>query len=448
MKGQRIRYVLHQAGGGTLDGASCSLDNAGNRTAKTDLLANATTNYGYNSIYELLSSTGGSTESYTYDSVGNRLSSLAGSFTYNSSNELLASPSAIYTYDANGNMLTKTDTNGTTQYAWNYENQLTSVTPPGSGGATTFLYDPFGRRIQKSSPQGTTNFAYDGANIVGEYDTAGALVAKYAQGAGIDEPLSMWRDRTMAYYSADGLGTVTSLEDAAGTVVAAYTYDSFGNLTSQEPQLINPFRYTGREWDQETNLYYYRARYYDPSIGRFISEDPIRLASGTTNFYAYVGNDPIDYVDPFGLSGDCGKPKCFAQLKYRPVDDWRAKMFGRTHAFWYVQGSTGIQYILTAGPTPPNGGNQTLNAWANTDIQGGVDNVSATVWWNSGLSPENCKGVDAMIAGAQGWPQNTIPYHPVEGPNSDTAAHSLGTTGGFTPSAPPGTMGWNTPLPH
>lgn len=111
----------------------------------------------------------------------------------------------------------------------------------------------------------------------------------------------MSRGGTTAYYSADRLGSVTSLEDRAGSAVAAYTYDSFGKLTSPEPALMNPFRCTGREWDQETNLYYYRARYYDPGIGRFMDEDPLGFGGGI-NFYAYVGNSPISNIDPSGLA--------------------------------------------------------------------------------------------------------------------------------------------------
>jgi hypothetical protein len=92
-----------------------------------------------------------------------------------------------------------------------------------------------------------------------------------------------------------------------------------------------------------------------------------------------------------------------------------------------------------------------LNEWVTPVSPGGTaagaDNLGASVAWNSGLSPDNCTGVDNLVNAANNWPQTTIPYHPVEGPNSDTAAHSLGTTGGFNPPAPPGAMGWNTPLP-
>jgi len=141
----------------------------GNRTSKTDLYANVTTSYGYDNIYELLSATQGAntTESYTYDPVGNRLSNLSGSgWSNNTSNELTSRPGVTYTYENNGNTLTKTDSTGTTQYAWDFENRLTSVTLPGSGGTVAFKYDPFGRRIYKSSSAGTSVYAYDGDNLI------------------------------------------------------------------------------------------------------------------------------------------------------------------------------------------------------------------------------------------------------------------------------------------
>ena len=107
-------------------------------------------------------------------------------------------------------------------------------------------------------------------------------------------------------YMEDGLGSVTEVTNWHGTVRRAYVYDSFGNIETQTGTLnpTNPFKYTGREIEEETGLYYYRARYYDPEIGRFLNEDPIEFDGGI-NFYAYVGNNPVNYVDPFGLARQC-----------------------------------------------------------------------------------------------------------------------------------------------
>ena len=203
-------------------------------------------------------------------------------------------------YDNNGNTLTKTDSTGTTSYTWDFENRLTSVTLPGSGGTVTFKYDPFGRRIYKSSSSGTSVYAYDSHNLIEETNASGAVGARYSQGLSIDEPLAMLRSSTTSYYQADAIGSVTSLSNGAGTVAQNYTYDSFGNIIATTGSLVNSFRYTGREWDTETSLYYYRARYYDPQAGRFIAEDPIRFKGGA-NFYRYAGNDPVAANDPLGL---------------------------------------------------------------------------------------------------------------------------------------------------
>src|SRR5574341_870046 len=100
---------------------------------------------------------------------------------YNVSNELTSTPSATYNYDANGNTLSKTDSSGTTTYSWDFENRLSSATPPGTGGTVTFKYDPFGRRVYKSSSSGSSIFAYDGDNLIEETSASGAVVARYSQ---------------------------------------------------------------------------------------------------------------------------------------------------------------------------------------------------------------------------------------------------------------------------
>ena len=145
--------VLHQAGANTLDGASYTYDPAGNRTSKTNYLNGITSNYAYDPLYELTQVTqgGSTTESYSYDAVGNRLSSSGvPTYSYNSSNELTSNSNGSYTYDANGNTLS--DPSGRS-YTWDFENRLTQAVVPGTnGGTTTFKYDPFGRRIQKVRP--------------------------------------------------------------------------------------------------------------------------------------------------------------------------------------------------------------------------------------------------------------------------------------------------------
>jgi len=325
--------VLHQAGSSTIDGATYTVDAAGNRTSKADALAGVTSNYTYDAIYQLTQVTqgGNTTESYSYDPVGNRTASLGvASYTTNSSNQLTATSNASYTYDANGNTTSKTDSTGTTTYAWDYENRLTSVSLPGSGGTVSFKYDPFGRRIYKSSSSGTSIFGYDGDNLVEEANSSGTEVASYSQGLNIDEPLAMERSSVASFYEADGLGSVTSLSSGAGALAQTYTLDSFGKQTAATGSLTNPFQYTARESDTETGLYYYRARYYDPTTGRFIGEDALRFEA-SSNFYSYLSNDPTSWLDPSGL--------CKVDVRYTPV-----KRLGVTvgyHATIIVSDNTG-----------------------------------------------------------------------------------------------------------
>ena len=172
----------------------------------------------------------------------------------------------------------------------------------------TLMHDPFGRRIQKSGPLGTTNYLYDGPDIIEEVDSTGTVSARNTKGPGIDETLATLRSGTTSYYEADGLGSVTSLSNNAGSLANTYTYDSHGRLSSSSGTLVNPFQYAGREFDSETGLYYYRARYYDSSTGRFLSEDPLEFEGGDVDLYRYVANNPVMYIDPDGLGKLPGDP--------------------------------------------------------------------------------------------------------------------------------------------
>ncbi|MGH9509960.1 MAG: RHS repeat domain-containing protein, partial [Terriglobales bacterium] len=160
----RLLSVLHKLGAQTIDGATYTVDAVGNRTSKLNHINSITENYTYDAIYQLTQVVQGgttTTEAYSYDKVGNRLSTLADSgWSYNNSNQLASRPGVTYTYDNNGNTLTKTEAGGTTQYAWDYENRLTSVTLPDQS-VVSFKYDAAGRRVQKTSASGTTIYLYD-----------------------------------------------------------------------------------------------------------------------------------------------------------------------------------------------------------------------------------------------------------------------------------------------
>src|SRR6185437_9156502 len=193
------------------------------------------------------------------------------------------------TYDANGNLTN----DGTNTYTWDARNQLVAI----SGAvAASFQYDTFGRRVRTTINGSTKDYLYDGMNVVQE-KVGGNPTANMLTGD-VDEIFSRTESATQSVLS-DGLGSTLSLLDSAGVAQTNYTYEPFGNTTQSGSASSNTSQYTGRDNDG-TGLYYYRARYYSPTLQRFISEDPIDFAGGDTNLYAYVGNSPCNFTDPSG----------------------------------------------------------------------------------------------------------------------------------------------------
>jgi RHS repeat-associated protein len=200
------------------------------------------------------------------------------------------------TYDLNGNLTG----DGTNTFSWNARNQLSSI----SGGASaSFGYDAWGRRNTKTVSSTTTNFLYDGLNIVqelsGSTPTANILTGR------LDEIFTRAESSATTSFLADGLGSILALTNSSGAVQTEYTYEPFGSASTSGTASANPSQFTARENDG-TGLYFYRARYYAPSLHRFVSQDPIAFAAGDPNLYAYVGNSPLNFVDPLGLDGEQG----------------------------------------------------------------------------------------------------------------------------------------------
>jgi RHS repeat-associated protein len=246
---------------------------------------------------------------YGYDAGGNRIAT-GGSFartlvpeavttaTYDAGNRQLAFGSNTQTFDDNGNLLTRTDGSGTTTYTWDARNRLTGLT--GSSLAASFAYDGLGRRAQKTVNSVLTQFRYDGLDAVGE--STGGSDVHYLRTSSIDEALVRTDNVDSAHYVADALGSSVALATAGGTLTTTYSYEPFGRTEVTGTPTPNPFRFTGRE-DDSIGLYYYRARYYDPGRGRFVSQDPIGLAGGG----ALLPNIPSGARD--GRRPSCDDPR-------------------------------------------------------------------------------------------------------------------------------------------
>ncbi len=293
----RLEDVSTVVGGSPVVHASYVHDAAGNRVSRG---GDEPAAYLYDALDRLKRvDSAPSWETYTYDAVGNRLTHNDKSlWSYNDRNELLSHHTWQYAYDKNGSLIQGLATGGTGDqdwaYEWSAEKELARVVKNGVEVAR-FRYDPLGRRVEKVAQGVSTKFAYDAEDVL--QALSGATSRRYIHGPGIDEPLGEDAAGTMRYYHADALGSIAKMTDASGAVAFMRTYDSFGNPLSGADH--SGYAFTGREWDPETGLYYYRARYYDPRLGRFTSEDPIGLRGGL-NLYHYVFNNPAKSTDPFG----------------------------------------------------------------------------------------------------------------------------------------------------
>jgi len=255
----------------------------------------------------------------------------------------------------------------------------------------------------------------------------------------------MLRSSTTSYYQADGLGSVTSLTNAAGTAAQNYTYDSFGNLIATTGSLVNSFRYTGREWDTETSLYYYRARYYDPAMGRFLGEDPSKF-TGSLDFYTYVSNRVGNFVDPWGL--------CKVQLRFSPLGaglyDHAYLLVSDNNFTFYVRGgpehghsSGNFSGSSTAGSSGSSGSSSGLG-WGSLIGQMGAygphtpdwdpgEPVSEVLLDNAG----SCGCVIHNMADFTNAVNNSgIAYNPFS-TNSNAFAYGAAKAAGLSPGTPP-----------
>jgi RHS repeat-associated protein len=235
---------------------------------------------------------------YSYDLAGRRigvggtlastqLPTAVSSAAYNANNQLTSWGTTAMTYDLNGNTLN----DGMNSYVWDARNRLLSANNNGAA----FSYDPLGRRVSKTILSTSTNYLYDDANAVQEF---GTLPTANLLTGGVDERFTRTTSTETDDYLIDALGSTVELTGATGTTEEQYSYSPFGSQSATGATTTNSYNYTGRETDG-LGINYYRARYYNPNTGRFLSEDPLGFMAGI-NFYAYAGNNPVSFRDSFG----------------------------------------------------------------------------------------------------------------------------------------------------
>jgi RHS repeat-associated protein len=246
---------------------------------------------------------------YTYDPVDNRslftmsaTEPAAVTNGFDSAHRLTQNGTITYTFDDNGNVASTTDTTGTTTYDWDSRNRLQSITGPG-GQKTTYLYDFAGSLISQTDSGPTLsltqNFVLDDVTNVAYISRSNGDSLSVLAGRDLDTHLAVIHANGQVEYGlADAQNSTVATADQTGKLISSFSYEPYGKTTTSSSY---PFQFTGRV-PSAASLYYFRARYYSPCTGRFISEDPIGFAGGTTLLYQYAGNSPLTRADHTGLS--------------------------------------------------------------------------------------------------------------------------------------------------
>ncbi|MEM2933465.1 MAG: RHS repeat-associated core domain-containing protein [Methanocellales archaeon] len=323
----RFENILTSRDGEIISNYTFERDGAGNIIRQID--GNNITTYKYDSRYRLTNvSLPGMEISYQYDAAGNRIKAARNNitidYTYNAANQLLtekesnaenssilsallnliSGPTRSYTYDKNGNLILKVENGNTTIYDYNHGNKIIKITHPDLS-TEEFKYNSRGKRIYKKDSNGVTKYVYKGDNVLFELDEDHNIKARYTSSNIIDNILSKNLGGKAQYLHYNGIGSVVKITDESGSPVGTFDYYPFGEIIGRTGEARNiTISYTGREFEENSRLYYYRNRFYDPSTGRFTTMDPFPSDiqdTSTLHRYVYARNNPIIYNDPLGL---------------------------------------------------------------------------------------------------------------------------------------------------
>ncbi|MCA9192049.1 MAG: putative Ig domain-containing protein [Planctomycetales bacterium] len=316
----RLIFIENRGPAGVISSQSYTLGATGRRDAVVENDGRRV-NYAFDGLDRIIeeeivdSVLGDRTFDYSYDAVGNRLSLVDSSegrteFVYDANDRLVSDlangQTTLYQYDDNGNMLGRSNATDSVFYHWDFENRLISADTNGDGTVDVeYEYDTSGNRVSQTHTGEETRYLIDTVQpytqVLLEYRPDGLVICSYVYGNGL---ISQSREGAQLFTLVDGLGSARVVADANSTILNRYVYDAFGRILHQDGSATNNYLFAGQQRDFSLGLDYLRARYYDPTLGRFISTDPLRGLFANSNAlpaYTYVGNNPVNRIDPTGL---------------------------------------------------------------------------------------------------------------------------------------------------
>ena len=386
----QVTNITVSSGSTTLWEESYAYNAAGERVSTTR--SNSSASYQYDGTYQLIRAISGSNSaSWSYDGSGNRTSAqstngtntLSVSYSVNDINQYTSVGGASPSYNSRG------DLSGINGWSFTYDafGNL-SAAQYGTNAAYHYARDPLGRRAIRQSGSNTVLLLNAGDTMLEAYNATSNSVSSYIYEPGIDRPLAqVLSNGSIRYVHQDVLGSVVMLTDSNGAAYQSYSYDAWGKVTARDASgsviassaISAPWLFTGRRFDKESGLYHYRARTYSAELGRFLQMDPIKFDAGDPNIFRYVGNDPVNWTDPFGL------------------DYYESTAFG--HAYGTVSDGKGNQTTFDFSP---------IEGWRETS--GPPPWFSIPVSWNDTTCNQDKQLLDAFRGQVKNQPGGYNPF--------------------------------------